>query len=210
MSGWEKGSVTSKKITPLNSLRDWLKEEHGLGSVTAHFIAFEALKPKDYVDPSGDDLLGAQFAGDRERLRPIYDAVVTSVGKLGKDVEVAVRKTQTTLSRGATFAVVFQFGVLIQRRKRRTHRYREIKPLECRQRLFTAPNDPCNIVLCIRFKTLNQIYERSLVFAPNTSVRGPSPAFELQAQSKAPSQLRSRRAEANLLCFVPSPHQGAL
>ena len=47
----------------------------------------------------------AQFNGDEAALRPIYHRLVRQVKTFGSDVNVNVRKTQTTFARKHTFAI---------------------------------------------------------------------------------------------------------
>jgi len=59
--------------------------------------------------PEGDDedeLVDAQYAGPKALLRPIYDAVVKAARALGPDVGGDAAKSQVTLSRATSFAVV--------------------------------------------------------------------------------------------------------
>jgi hypothetical protein len=85
----------------------WLKSEHGLGSVTAMFIAAEA-EGRSIVDTYSDEgaLLDNMFAGDKAALRPLYEGVTTLARKLGKDVEVTVCKTYAGIRRARQFAMV--------------------------------------------------------------------------------------------------------
>ncbi|MEM7249733.1 MAG: DUF5655 domain-containing protein, partial [Acidobacteriota bacterium] len=53
-----------------------------------------------------DDLVAALYSGKKEGLRPIHDAVMKVVSGLGKDVEVAPRKTYVSLRRSKQFAIV--------------------------------------------------------------------------------------------------------
>lgn len=57
-------------------------------------------------DAEPDKLVDAQYAGDKEALRPIYEAVVKAAKKLGKDVVARPCKTYVPLHRSKTFAVV--------------------------------------------------------------------------------------------------------
>ncbi len=82
-----------------------LKTEHGLGHGYANLVAAKTLEGPGGAK-SGDDLVGAQYAGKKEGLRPIYDAVIAAVGKLGKDVEVSPKKTYVSLRRSKQFALV--------------------------------------------------------------------------------------------------------
>lgn len=85
----------------------WLKSEHGLGTVTAMFIAAEA-EGRSIVDTYSDEgaLLDNMFAGEKAALRPLYDGVTTAARKLGKDVDLTVCKTYVGIRRGRQFAIV--------------------------------------------------------------------------------------------------------
>jgi predicted transport protein len=86
---------------------DWLKREHGLGTVTANLIVDEAdgkSWTKPYDDPAA--LVDGLFAGRRSGLRPVYDALVKAVKKLGRDVTVSPRMTYVALIRRRQFGVI--------------------------------------------------------------------------------------------------------
>ena len=82
-----------------------LKAEHGLTHGYANLVAMEALKPAGGAAGS-DDLVAAQFAGKKQGLRPIYEALIAAVAKLGQDVEVAPKKTYVSLRRNKQFALI--------------------------------------------------------------------------------------------------------
>ena len=101
---WVKVAKRSRLTDP-KQLRKRLKAEHGLGGTTCWIIADATLgKPGD-SSPSQFEMLDAQFKGDKAALRPVYDRLVRAVKKLGFDVNVGVRKTQTTFARKHTFAI---------------------------------------------------------------------------------------------------------
>ena len=50
-------------------------------------------------------MLDAQFNGGKAALRPAYDRLIRAVKKLDSDVNVGVRKTQTTFARKHPFAI---------------------------------------------------------------------------------------------------------
>ena len=56
--------------------------------------------------PPDDDLVEAQYAGAKAELRPIYDAILSTVSQFGSDVEVAPKKTYVSLRRAKQFAIV--------------------------------------------------------------------------------------------------------
>src|ERR1700682_3058721 len=67
----------------------WLKSEHGLGTVTAIFIAAEC-EGRSVIDTYADEgaLLDNMFAGDKAALRPLCEGVMTLATELGKDVDL--------------------------------------------------------------------------------------------------------------------------
>lgn len=83
-----------------------LKEQHELGHGYANLVAQEALKAEGAAEPSGDELIDAQYAGKKAALRPLCDALVAAAKKLGKDVEVAPKKSSVSLRRKKQFALV--------------------------------------------------------------------------------------------------------
>jgi len=56
--------------------------------------------------PTEDDLVEAQYAGKKAGLRPVYDAVIAAVKKLGGDVEIAPKKAYVSLRRSKQFCIV--------------------------------------------------------------------------------------------------------
>ena len=102
---WVRVAAKTSGLTELKALRAWLKTEHGLGGTTCWIIADATLGDPDARPPSDAELLGAQFKGDKAALRPVYDRLVRELRKLGADVNVGVRKTQTTFARKHSFAI---------------------------------------------------------------------------------------------------------
>ena len=93
------------RLTDPKALRKWLKAEHALGGTTCLVIVDATLRKPGDVPPTPDEMLEAQFKGDKATLRPVYERLVRAVKKLGIDVNVGVRKTQTTFARNHTFAI---------------------------------------------------------------------------------------------------------
>ena len=81
----------------------WLKQEHGL---THGYAARVAQRTLTVAAGGGDALVDAQYAGKRAALRPIHDALVAAAKKLGKDVEIAPKKTGVSLRRSKQFALI--------------------------------------------------------------------------------------------------------
>ena len=80
----------------------WLKSEHGVTHGFANLIANRKLAgTADAADP-----VDAQYAGAKQHLRPVYEAICAMVGKFGNDVEIAPKKTYVSLRRSKQFALV--------------------------------------------------------------------------------------------------------
>jgi len=95
------------KLESRSDLIVWLKQKHGLGHVTAIFVAADALGNSiaaQYQDEGA--LLEGMYGGDKAALRPIYDALIAESRKLGKDVTLSVCKTYVGIRRSKIFAVV--------------------------------------------------------------------------------------------------------
>lgn len=85
---------------------NWLKREYGLGHSTAFIIAVEALKPDDYVPPTDEQVIAAQYAGAKAGLRPIYEKVLAYVQSLGNDIHIEPRQSYVAFARAKQFALI--------------------------------------------------------------------------------------------------------
>lgn len=92
------------KLTKHGEILRFLKEQHGLGHGYANLVALRTLAGSE--TPSGGDLTAAQYAGDKSRLRPLYEAILGAARAFGDDVEVAPKKAYTSLRRRKQFALV--------------------------------------------------------------------------------------------------------
>lgn len=79
-----------------------LLKDQGVGHGYANMICHAA---KGGFDTPQDDLIEGQYKG-KEALRPLCEAITAYGAKLGKDVEVAPKKTNITLRRSKNFAVI--------------------------------------------------------------------------------------------------------
>jgi predicted transport protein len=84
----------------------WLKSTHGLGHSTASIITAESMKADDYIEPTPDELVATQYAGEKSALRPIYERIVAEVEAIGDGVQIEPRQTYVALTRGRQFAVI--------------------------------------------------------------------------------------------------------
>lgn len=92
--------------------REWLKKEHGLGTVTAASIAeWAAGKGEDFGDPeaylrAAGKYVEVMFAGGKAELRPVYDALLKVGLGIGKDVKACPCQTIVPLYRTHVFAQI--------------------------------------------------------------------------------------------------------
>lgn len=93
-------------MTKHREISEWLKREHGLGHNTAYILAAEALKPSDYVPPTTEEIIAAQYAGAKAALRPIFERVLAYVTALGDDVRIEPRQTYVAFARRSQFALI--------------------------------------------------------------------------------------------------------
>lgn len=84
----------------------WLKEEHGLGTVTATMIAHHVHGGYMVEAEDPEALLEGNFAGEKAALRPVYDALLKAAQKASKEITVHPCKTYITLKRGTQFGIV--------------------------------------------------------------------------------------------------------
>ncbi|MAP96095.1 MAG: phosphoribosylformylglycinamidine synthase [Ponticaulis sp.] len=84
-----------------------LKADHGMTHGFANLVAHTALKSAaSTTDASAEDLVSAQYSGNKAELKPIYDAIIAFAETLGEDVEVAPKKSSVSLRRSKQFALV--------------------------------------------------------------------------------------------------------
>jgi hypothetical protein len=93
--------------------REWLKAEHGLGTNYARWLAerAEGKGKDDWGDPeaylqAAEGYVKTMFAGSKESLRPIYDALLKLGLGLGRDVKACPCQTIVPLYRNHVFAQI--------------------------------------------------------------------------------------------------------
>jgi hypothetical protein len=92
--------------------REWLKTEHGLGTNYAGWLAERAEgKGGEDGDPeaylrAAEGYVEKMFAGSKESLRPIYDALLKLGLGIGKDVKACPCQTMVPLYRKHVFAQI--------------------------------------------------------------------------------------------------------
>lgn len=92
--------------------REWLKKDHGLGTNAASWLAERAEgKGGEDGDPeaylrAAEDYVEKMFAGPKQSLRPIYDALLKLGLSIGKDVKACPCQTIVPLYRKHVFAQI--------------------------------------------------------------------------------------------------------
>jgi len=92
--------------------REWLKTEHGLGTNSAWWLAERAEgKGSEVGDPdaylqAAEGYVEAMFSGGKADLRPIYDALLKTSLRVGRDVKACPCQTIVPLYRKHVFAQI--------------------------------------------------------------------------------------------------------
>ncbi len=98
--------VNASGLTKNREIIDFLKTEYGLTYGYANLIAITARNEATGAPTEADDLVEAQYAGDKAPLRPIYDALVGQITSFGDDVELAPKKAYVSLRRAKQFSLI--------------------------------------------------------------------------------------------------------
>jgi hypothetical protein len=92
--------------------REWLKTEHGLGTNHAWWLAeradgkgTEISDPDTYLE-AAEGYVETMFSGGKAGLRPIYDALLRTGLKIGKDVKACPCQTIVPFYRKHVFAQI--------------------------------------------------------------------------------------------------------
>lgn len=97
--------VKASQLEKHGQIVSLLKKEHGVTHGFANMIAHEHLQSAaPFVGDT--ELVAAQYAGKKEGLRPIYEALLSVAAKLGKDMDVAPKKAYVSLRRNKQFALI--------------------------------------------------------------------------------------------------------
>ena len=98
--------VRSSTLKKHSDLVKWLKTEHGLTHGYANTVVIKALESPEASTASETEQIDALFTGAKAPLRPIYDAIVSSVRSFGLDIELAPKKTYVSLRRKKQFGLL--------------------------------------------------------------------------------------------------------
>jgi len=92
--------------------RDWLKEQHKLGTNSAWWLAERSVgKGEEVGDPdtylkAAEKYVDEMFAGKKEHLRPLYNALLKLGVSMGKDTKACPCQTIVPLYRNHVFAQI--------------------------------------------------------------------------------------------------------
>lgn len=96
--------VQKQKLEKHKAIIDYLKAEHGFTHGFANFVALKA-RGADAASHDADDLVTNQYKS-KEALKPIYDALIKEISKLGDDITITPKKDSVSLIRQRQFALI--------------------------------------------------------------------------------------------------------
>jgi predicted transport protein len=96
----------ASKLAKHGELMKHLKADHGMTHGFANLVAMKHLKADAASIGTPTQLVDLQYKGDKAALKPIYDTLLATIRKFGKDVEVAPKKAYVSLRRNKQFAII--------------------------------------------------------------------------------------------------------
>ena len=98
-------SVVHKSgIDKHKAIIDFLKKEHGFTYGYANLVALKSLKT-DAGSINDDELLINQYAG-KEHLKPVYEKLISEIGRFGNDITQTPKKDSVSIIRKKQFALI--------------------------------------------------------------------------------------------------------
>lgn len=105
LDGWYK-VICEQGLEKHGEIMKLLKGKHNVSHGYANTISILYRQQMTGGPPPKEDLVAAQYAGEKANLRPIYDAILQVVNQFGNDVEIAPKKSYVSLRRNKQFAIV--------------------------------------------------------------------------------------------------------
>ncbi|MFG0283886.1 MAG: DUF4287 domain-containing protein [Phycisphaerales bacterium JB039] len=105
LAAWVK-VVSASGLQKHGEIVKMLKDQHGVTHGYANLIAHKALKSDAGSAGSEDELIEAQYAGDKAALRDIYERLIAGIAGFGEDIEIAPKKAYVSLRRKKQFAII--------------------------------------------------------------------------------------------------------
>ena len=94
-------------IVKFKALTDHMKSQHGMSHGYAQMVAWGVIDPARLEAGNQDqEMVEALYTGKKERLRPIYDRLISEGQILGKDVDLVICRTYSSLRSKSQFAMV--------------------------------------------------------------------------------------------------------
>lgn len=100
--------VQSQSLDQLDqkTVRNWLREEHGVGLNSQWAIADAVARAAGWEEPDLEGYIAAQYTGGKEPLRSIFDALFEIAISCGDDVHAEGRSTYIPLVRQRQFMAI--------------------------------------------------------------------------------------------------------
>lgn len=83
----------------------FLKSEHGFTHGFANFVALKSRKA-DAASHVASDLIIYQYSNGKERLKPIYELLISNIEKFGNDISFTAKKDSVSIIRKKQFALI--------------------------------------------------------------------------------------------------------
>ena len=99
-----KNLLAQQNFTKHGEYMTFLKKEQGVTHGFANFITLK-FREADAGSANADDLITGQYA-NKTSLKPIFDALLERICKLGDDVEVAPKKSAVSMRVKRQFALI--------------------------------------------------------------------------------------------------------
>jgi hypothetical protein len=107
MSEWT-GIISASGLTKHTDVVNMLKNDYGMTHGAAHRVSLVAREKATEAAASGpgSDPVSALYTGKKASLRPLHDALMTTIQAFGDDIETAPKKGYLSLRRHKQFAMI--------------------------------------------------------------------------------------------------------
>ena len=105
MSEWT-GIISASGLTKHTDVVNMLKNDYGMTHGAAHRVSLVAREQAAGPAGPGSDPVSALYTGKKASLRPLHDALMTTIQAFGDDIETAPKKGYLSLRRRKQFAMI--------------------------------------------------------------------------------------------------------
>jgi hypothetical protein len=100
--------ISASGLTKHTDVANMLKKDYGMTHGAAHRVSLVAREKATETAASGpgNDPISALYTGKKANLRPLHDALMTTIQAFGDDVETAPKKGYLSLRRRKQFAMI--------------------------------------------------------------------------------------------------------